>query len=372
MLGVYDMAAQTFSNYTTPRLMDSGPGVMYGAFGDDPVGNRTLHVSWLSDSPNGASRHPPTPAPDPDPEGKGEKPQLYCFNRLTSIREVRYEPRLQQLVELPIAEHAQLRSKQMINATAMVPLDQASSSSSGSSGGSGGGGAAVAATRLGGGEPQADRALDFELDLLLGSGGSGEVGEGGTIYSGEDSGIVLALGAQCEGTSDDSASSSGRGGDGGGGNATTIAEQIGCLEGVVFILNISSSSSSSSSSAVGGDSIAGVSDGSGGGVHRGVRQVSLEVLLGGEALQPHGGNAPPVIAAILPGERSVPIRLMTDVGSAEVFVGGGRAVASVGVYSNYTAVVAAALQPSSKGAAAAAAGAARLAVLGGWRLAATQ
>jgi hypothetical protein len=369
VLGVYDMAAQTFSNYTTPRLMDSGPGVMYGAFGDDPVGNRTLHVSWLSDSPNGASRHPPTPAPDPDPEGKGKKPQLYCFNRLTSIREVRYEPRLQQLGELPIAEHAQLRSKQMINATAMVPLDQASSSS-GSSGGSGGGGAAVAATRLGGGEPQADRALDFELDLLLGSGGSGEVGEGGTIYSGEDSGIVLALGAQCEGTSDDSASSSGRGGDGSGGNATTIAEQIGCLEGVVFILNISSSSSSS---AVGGESIAGVSDGSGGGVHHGVRQVSLEVLLGGEALQPHGSNAPPVIAArILPGERSVPIRLMTDVGSAEVFVGGGRAVASVGVYSNYTAVVAAALQPSSKGAAAAAAGAARLAVLGGWRLAATQ
>ena len=62
---------------------------------------------------------------------------MQCDNRLTSLREVRYEPRLEQLVEqlveLPIAEYVGLRSEMSDNVTAVASLQPVAAASSGGS-----------------------------------------------------------------------------------------------------------------------------------------------------------------------------------------------------------------------------------------------
>lgn len=189
-----------------------------------------------------------------------------------------------------------------------------------------GGGPGVAPMLLGGGDEERDRALDFEIEVgVIGGGGGG-------------SSFVLALGAQCEG----SLGSRGKTGSGAG----LVGDAIGCRDGVVFLINVSTGVSSN-----------GVSDGhresgdegSGGGSNA---EASLTMLLGGVTT-----HSPPV--TILPGETTLPVRLMTDVGTVEIFLAGGRAVASTAVYSNSTQVVAAALKPG---------GVAHLAAVAGWRL----
>ena len=101
---------------------------------------------------------------------------------------------------------------------------------------------------------------------------------------------------------------------------------IGCRDGVVFLVNVSGTN------------------------------LSLTMLMGGAVTE-----SPPV--RLLAGESTVALRLMTDVGAVEFFVAGGRAVASVGVYSNSTAVVAAAVLGGSSVA---------LETAAGWRLASTE
>jgi len=79
--------------------------------GDDTERNRTLHISWLADT---TGRPPPAAGTKP-------APGLRTTNRLTSLREVRYDPRVDRLVEEPVREYLELRSAQsIVNETAVT------------------------------------------------------------------------------------------------------------------------------------------------------------------------------------------------------------------------------------------------------------
>ena len=145
VMGTYDEATQTFSNATVARLLDIGAGVMFGTFGDDPTGNRTLHISQMNDVP--AVKRPELLMPYPDPPKPGGR--IHCTNRLTSIREVRYDPRIDMLVEQPIAELAQLRARTVADDSLTLAA-----------------GAAPVTLLVGAGE-QDGKALDYVLNLTL-------------------------------------------------------------------------------------------------------------------------------------------------------------------------------------------------------------
>ncbi len=144
VMGTYDEATQTFSNATVARLLDIGAGVMFGSFGDDPTGNRTLHISQMNDVPAVKRPEPLSPYPDPPKKPGG---RIHCNNRLTSIREVRYDPRIDMLVEQPIAELAQLRARTVADDSLTLATG-------------------AAPVTLGAGE-QDGKALDYVLNLTL-------------------------------------------------------------------------------------------------------------------------------------------------------------------------------------------------------------
>jgi hypothetical protein len=104
LLGVYDPVAETFSNVTVSRPVDHGQGVCYGQLShqkaDDgapaPAGadNRTIHVSWLAGRSEAST---------------GSGAACATGGQLTSFRDLRYDPRIDALVELPIDEYYTLR-----------------------------------------------------------------------------------------------------------------------------------------------------------------------------------------------------------------------------------------------------------------------
>ena len=111
ILGVYHPQNETFANVTAPAPLDLGSEVAYGqlsAYRPSTSGagpreaervqhvQRVLHVSWLV-GPRA-----------PDCLGGGQ---------LTSLRDVRFDPRLDRLVETPIAEYLQLRRGLLFNHT---------------------------------------------------------------------------------------------------------------------------------------------------------------------------------------------------------------------------------------------------------------
>ena len=100
-LGVY--TGGRFRNATAPMPVDSGGSVAYGMLsteggtgrGGTRGDGRTLHISWLRDDA--------TPLP----------PVCDTGGMLTSIRDLRFDPRIGRLVELPIAEYVSLRGKML-------------------------------------------------------------------------------------------------------------------------------------------------------------------------------------------------------------------------------------------------------------------
>merc|ERR1711879_444813 len=92
----YDPQKETYSNVKEPAPVDIGSGVAYGQLShSEPKGDkRVLHVSWLVlKAPAG---------------GWGDA----CNGGgvMTSLRDLRYDPRIERLVESPIAEYKKLRS----------------------------------------------------------------------------------------------------------------------------------------------------------------------------------------------------------------------------------------------------------------------
>merc|ERR1712032_882289 len=104
-LGIYDHQHETFSNMTDPLPVDIGVGVVFGQLSSetpedsDGADRRVLHASWLS-------------------ELKGPQ-SSDCRNTgvITSFRELRFDPRIDRLVENPISEYLRLRKDILFQTT---------------------------------------------------------------------------------------------------------------------------------------------------------------------------------------------------------------------------------------------------------------
>ena len=99
VMGKYDPIAETFTNLSTPLVLDAGGGVNYGQLSlqeENEEDKRTLFVSWLR-------------LTEPSPPDCGTQGQL------TAIREVRFDPRLDRLVHFPIHEYAELRQASLFD-----------------------------------------------------------------------------------------------------------------------------------------------------------------------------------------------------------------------------------------------------------------
>ena len=237
VMGVYDAAAETYTNVSAPMLLDAGGGVNYAqlswtATGADP---RVLFVSWLR-------------LTEPAPPDCGTQGQL------TALRDLRFDPRLNRLVFNPIAEYATLRSAAPIfNASLALPA---------------------------GGPP---------LQLFDGVGGGGvimDVEAAMTLpASGAAAAVMLSL--RCAANRDDG----------------------GCTGGAIITV------------------FAAAADAAGG------RACTLTVDYTYHVSTPF---------VLLPGEASLPLRVLSDLRSLEIFAGAGRGVVSVSLLSADGAVYAAA------------------------------
>eukprot|EP00928_Gymnodinium_smaydae_P086791 TRINITY_DN71218_c0_g1_i1.p1 TRINITY_DN71218_c0_g1~~TRINITY_DN71218_c0_g1_i1.p1 ORF type:complete len:599 (-),score=106.27 TRINITY_DN71218_c0_g1_i1:288-2030(-) len=98
ILGVYDPESETYSNITAPRPVDVSKNVAYGQLShSEPGGDpRTLHISWLT----GVVYN-----------------DCATDGAMTSIRDLRFDPRVDLLVETPIKEYEQLRNSQLFSTT---------------------------------------------------------------------------------------------------------------------------------------------------------------------------------------------------------------------------------------------------------------
>ena len=105
LMGVYDPVYETFTNATLPVALDLGHGVAYGQLSHSTTDRRVLHVSWLMDLKR--TTHP-----------------CNTSGQLTSFRDVRFDPRLGMLVELPIAEYLTLRRARVVNTSVLLRADQ--------------------------------------------------------------------------------------------------------------------------------------------------------------------------------------------------------------------------------------------------------
>ena len=101
LMGVYDSVYETFTNATVPAALDIGRGVAYGQLSHSTTERRVLHVSWLMDLKH--TTHP-----------------CNTSGQLTSIRDLRFDPRIGVLVEMPIAEYLSLRRTVLMNTSVLV------------------------------------------------------------------------------------------------------------------------------------------------------------------------------------------------------------------------------------------------------------
>lgn len=108
ILGIYDAQKETYTNVTDPTPLDIGRGVAYGQLSlSEPGGEpRVLHASWLVEMKGPR-------APDCSKDGT-----------ITAIRDVRFDPRIERLVENPIAEYEKLRKGALFDVSTRLHADK--------------------------------------------------------------------------------------------------------------------------------------------------------------------------------------------------------------------------------------------------------
>ena len=235
IMGVYDPKAQTFTNISKPMLIDAGGGVDYGQLSwqqNTKKDGRCLFVSWLR-------------LTEPGPPDCGTQGQL------TAIRDLRYDPRLDRLVHLPIAEYYQLRSSSALFSDKQLKLQ-----------------AGAAPTILYGGKEGIAMDAEFNISVPL-----------------DSSAMDVQFGLRC-------------------------FMHLGayCTEGVNITLQVASPHAD------------------------GGRQVTMHV-----DYKYHVTVAFPLLA----GESVLPLRVLSDLRSLEIFAGFGRGVVSITMLSEYGVVTAA-------------------------------